>query len=104
MSEQKDRSRKRAPKIVRLHSPDAQAAAGDTGAPTDGLRLMTEVETADYLGLTTRTLQAWRVKGGGPPFLRVSPRVIRYRRVEIDAWLEARRARSTSDYGQGGEP
>ena len=60
-------------------------------------RLITEVEAAEFLGYTVRALQNWRVRGGGPAFIRVSARSIRYRRRDLIAWTESRLARSTSD-------
>jgi hypothetical protein len=50
--------------------------------------LLTEVDAADLLRLSTRTLQAWRVREVGPPFLRAG-RAVRYRRLDIAAWIDA---------------
>ena len=41
--------------------------------------LVNENVAAKYLGLSPRTLQNWRVRGGGPLFVRISNRSIRYR-------------------------
>ena len=60
-------------------------------------RLITEAEAAKILGYTRRALQNWRVRGGGPVFVRVSARSVRYRRRDLIAWAESRLARSTSD-------
>ena len=60
--------------------------------PQDGAdyrRLMDENETAERLGLSPRTLQAWRVRGGGPQYVKIG-RSVRYDPRVIDAWLEAR--------------
>jgi predicted DNA-binding transcriptional regulator AlpA len=51
--------------------------------------ILTEVEIADFLKLSTRTLQSWRIKSDGPPFIRVG-RAIRYRLRDVVAWIEAR--------------
>ena len=40
---------------------------------------------ADYLGLSRRTLDGYRVSGDGPAFHRFGNRV-RYRRPNLDAW------------------
>ena len=61
--------------------------------------LLTEKETAKILGFSIRTLQKWRVKGGGPRFVRVSARAIRYRRADLDQWIEGRIRTSTADVG-----
>lgn len=50
--------------------------------------LFTEVQAADLLRLSIRTLQAWRAKDYGPPFVRAG-RAVRYRRCDLIAWIEA---------------
>ena len=52
-------------------------------------RGITEVEAAAFLGLEVSTLQAWRVRGGGPLFIRPSQRCIRYRRRDLISWQDA---------------
>jgi excisionase family DNA binding protein len=44
--------------------------------------------TADYLNTSPRTLEDWRYRRIGPPFIRVGGQ-IRYRRSDVDAWLAA---------------
>ena len=58
---------------------------------------------AAYLGLSTRTLDRYRVSGDGPVFLRFGGRV-RYLREDLDEWARTRRRRSTSDDGSGARP
>lgn len=53
---------------------------------------------AAYLGVTSKTLERWRWKGGGPEYFKVGARVM-YRGDLLDEWLETRRRRSTSDAG-----
>ncbi|WP_295885527.1 helix-turn-helix domain-containing protein [uncultured Thiohalocapsa sp.] len=48
--------------------------------------LMNEREAAAYLNLSHRTLQAWRVRGGGPQFIKLGSNV-RYRPADLGAWL-----------------
>ena len=55
-------------------------------------------KAARYLGLSTRTLDRYRVSGDGPVFLRFGGRV-RYLCEDLDAWAKTRRRRSTSDDG-----
>lgn len=54
----------------------------------DSDRLLTEVQAADALNLSVRTLQAWRPRGVGPAFVRAG-RAIRYRRRDLLAWMDA---------------
>lgn len=62
--------------------------------------LLTENQAAAFLGHKPRTLQKWRVCGGGPLFISISKRSVRYRRRDLLAWAEARVKRTTSDAGQ----
>ena len=55
---------------------------------------------AERLGLSPRTLEQWRVRGGGPPFLKIGGGV-RYQLADLDEWLASRRRKSTSDPGGG---
>ena len=65
----------------------------------DPASLLTESEAAKLLRFTPRFLQARRVRGDGPPFVRVSRRAVRYRRCDLVAWIEERVCISTSDHG-----
>ncbi len=56
-------------------------------SPIDLDALMAEVQAADFLRVSIRTLQAWRCRGAGPAFVRVG-RSIRYRRRDLLAWIE----------------
>ena len=58
-----------------------------TGRRYGADQLMTLEEVADYLQVPVKTLYDWRHKGVGPSGMRVG-RYVRYRRADIDAWLE----------------
>lgn len=64
-------------------------------------RLLTTDQAASYLSFERRTLEGWRHRGGGPPFVRVSARGVRYRRSDLDGWIGERLRMSTSDPGPG---
>ena len=49
------------------------------------------------LTLSPRTLEALRLRGGGPPFILVTDRAVRYRREDLWQWISTRRRTSTSD-------
>jgi len=51
---------------------------------------------AEILGLSTRTLQAWRISGRGPNFLKMG-RTVRYRRRDLVQFQEDHVASSTSE-------
>ena len=60
-----------------------------------------EKEAGAFLDLTPRALQGWRQKGGGPRYVALSSRCLRYTRRWLREWAEARARTSTSDPGQG---
>ena len=51
---------------------------------------------ADYLSLSHRTLDGYRVSGAGPAFHRFGNRV-RYRWSDLDEWAAKRRATTTAE-------
>ena len=51
--------------------------------------LLDDEGLAAILGVTPETVQRWRYGGHGPRFIRISNRV-RYRPVDVQAWLESR--------------
>jgi len=60
--------------------------------------LLTTRESAKYLNVSKSYLDKFRVYGGGPEFLRPSPRKILYRQSALDSWVYERRFSSTSEY------
>jgi excisionase family DNA binding protein len=59
-------------------------------------QLLSETEAARFLGFSVRTLQGWRVKGGGPRFVKIGGRSVRYRRRDLNAWADANMRLNTS--------
>lgn len=47
-------------------------------------------------GMTKTNLSQLRFKGGGPKFLKPTPRTVVYRRADVIAWLEASERTSTA--------
>lgn len=61
--------------------------------------LLSQREAATYLGgISHRTLESWRVSGGGPVFVRIG-RSIRYRRSDLEAFIASGARRNTSEAG-----
>ena len=63
-----------------------------------------EHEAGRYLGgetapISQRTLQRWRLEGVGPAFLKLG-RLVRYRKSDLDRWVDAQRRASTSQNTQ----
>lgn len=52
--------------------------------------LLPEKDAARLLSVSQRTLQAWRVSGEGPPYIKMG-RAIRYSRADLIAWIESKR-------------
>jgi len=48
-------------------------------------------EAAAMLGVSTCTLRRWRLRGFGPPFMRVGPRNVSYSLKDIEIYLAAAR-------------
>ena len=57
-------------------------------------------EAARYLRLQKQTLEAWRLKGIGPVFVKLGRRVV-YRREALERFMAERERRSTSDTAGG---
>lgn len=78
----------------------ADAMPAGRPIPQDPEALLFTAEAAYLLGLSARKLEQMRIAGGGPPFLRLTKRALRYRRGELVNWCGQRGRRSTSDHGQ----
>lgn len=65
---------------------------------------LTEKQAAAKLNLSPKGLQAWRLRGGGPRFVKISARCIRYKESEIDSWAQSLERESTSDTGPAVQP
>ncbi len=59
----------------------------------------TQSEAADFLRVSERTLERWRVEGNGPRFRRFGRRVV-YALGDLDSWANDRCYQSTSQAGQ----
>ena len=86
-------------------TPTEPPGIGHNGPPSeiDGPRfwheLIAETEAAKFLNLTPRSMQAMRQRGDGPRYVVISSRCLRYRRIGLRAWADARMRSSTSDPG-----
>lgn len=54
---------------------------------------------ADFLGVSARTLEGFRVRGGGPRFVKIGG-AVRYRLTSLEEYLQHHERASTSDTGQ----
>jgi len=59
-------------------------------------KLLTEKEAANLICYSQRALQNWRVRGGGPKYVKVSARSVRYQLGDVLDWIEERKQSHTS--------
>jgi len=62
-------------------------------------KLMTTKAAADYLGISMAFLERDRCYTARIPFVKIGSRTVRYRLEDLEAYLESRLRRSTSDQG-----
>ena len=61
---------------------------------------------AEWTGESVSTLARHRVNGDGPPFVKIGTKrqsVVRYRRSDVERWIESQIRRSTSDRGDASD-
>ncbi|CAN5416087.1 hypothetical protein BH10BDE1_BH10BDE1_27860 [soil metagenome] len=58
--------------------------------------LFSTKQAAEYLATSERFLEIRRMKGGGPQYIRVSAKTIRYRQSDLDSWIAERVRSNTS--------
>jgi len=74
-----------------------KAKADDNGVAAKlELRYFTTAQVAAYTGLSESYFEKARLRGDGPPFIKIGTRVLYDVRL-LDEWLASRRMRSTSD-------
>ena len=84
---------------MRNHHLDKRAGAiAAAAAGEDEDDLLTTTQTAVWLGVSEPWLEIGRHKGYGPPFVMIAPRLIRYRRSNVLAWLRERTHQCTREY------
>ncbi len=57
---------------------------------------LNENQAAEFLGVSVRTLQAWRVRGGGPRYVKIG-RSVRYQRRELVSFQQTHTVSSTTE-------
>ncbi len=85
---------------VRAAAISGPPPAPQTEAPSFWYELIGEKSAAKFVNLSVRSIQGYRYKGGGPNFVRLSARCVKYRRCDLRKWAEARMRTSTSDPGK----
>ena len=87
--------------------PTTTTAHPSQSAPTGGLesgddpdQLMRQEQAALILGVTPRCLENWRWRGGGPRWIQISARCVRYRRSDLIQFIDERVKTNTSEDGR----
>ena len=51
---------------------------------------LTPKQAAKYVGISEGALRLWRAEGKGPRYFRAGEKLVRYRRTDLDSWIEGR--------------
>jgi len=50
----------------------------------------TPKQAGKYVGISEASLRLWRSEGRGPRYFRAGAKLIRYRKSDLDAWINSR--------------
>jgi len=50
----------------------------------------TPKQAARYVGISEAALRLWRSRGEGPRYFKAGEKLVRYRKADLDSWIEAR--------------
>jgi hypothetical protein len=93
------------PSTVDTDSHVESLAAFAVGSPEDAL---TTKAAAAILNVSTQWLEKGRHEGYGPPYIRLSPKLVRYVRGQLAAWVAAQQVhtcvREYQEYQPGHSP
>jgi predicted DNA-binding transcriptional regulator AlpA len=74
-----------------------QASSKPMTAPERNGRLLRAEDVGEITGLSVETLAQWRSQRKGIPFVKLSRNCVRYRREDLDRWLDERIVRVEQD-------
>ena len=57
---------------------------------------LNEREAGKYLGVSAAVLRLWRSETKGPRHFKAGEKLVRYRRTDLDSWIEARLSAPTA--------
>ena len=81
--------------MVKITDKDTDVKSHRKPIPTDPDALLNESQASQLLGVSVRTLQGWRLRGGSPVYVKVG-RCVRYRRRDLVSWVDENSYSSTS--------
>ena len=85
----------RSPHVGIAPRPTPPTAQPAKPAP-DGTALLKPAEAARRLGVQERALERWRSTGGGPPYVKLGGKTLRYRTSDLEAFIASSVRRSTA--------
>ena len=59
------------------------------------MKLLTEKDIAKIFKVKEQTVQMWRVRGTGPPYIVAGDRSIRFDPLEVESYIKSRQRKST---------
>jgi hypothetical protein len=59
---------------------------------------LSTIELAAWLQCSKQFLEISRCEGYGPKYVKIAPKLVRYRRADVLAWLRERTHACTSEY------
>jgi predicted DNA-binding transcriptional regulator AlpA len=57
---------------------------------TEQENALTPLKAAKYLGVSESVLRLWRSESEGPRYFKAGEKLVRYRRVDLDMWIQQR--------------
>ena len=51
---------------------------------------LTTKNAARYIGVSEAVMRVWRADGRGPRYFKAGEKLVRYRRIDLETWIEAR--------------
>jgi predicted DNA-binding transcriptional regulator AlpA len=73
------------------HATHPRSAVVRTKVPPNDKEYLSQAEAAEFLGFHANTMVKLAGTGDGPPRIKIGPRLVRYRRAELVAWMESRK-------------
>jgi predicted DNA-binding transcriptional regulator AlpA len=80
-----------------MNRADVLASASRSQLPEGCTPALNTAQASAYTGLAEKTLEGLRCRGGGPRAIRYGRKAVRYLVRDLDTWMEARAAFSTSE-------
>lgn len=56
----------------------------------DQQSVLTPRQASRYIGISEAALRLWRAEGRGPRHFRAGEKLVRYRKADLDSWIEER--------------